>query len=434
MIVTLSRNKYKRYRTLGGTLAINQLQNLLMNNDFKSNIISSNIEKKIFVLFVVLFFLSDFLTKVSLVYFDSSFLRFAGIIKLGFEFIMLFFLIKEFKFNTALILGLILILAFFVSNFIKSEPINHDQLLKNAYYANRFLYIFIFIGFLKLYDVHFSGNDEFIKLFKTVLYMNAILIIVAFIFEIELFRSYFSSSRFGYDGIFSKHGEAAYYYIFLISILYFEYIKNKSRKNLLILISISLVVILLGKKNILLFLFLLFLAHIIFVLKKGKALGLLLIIFIPIILLLKEALLNGLFILSPYWENQYKSHGFMGMITSLRSNQLVDFINYIQSNWNVLNYFVGAGEYDEYIVEFEFVDVFMFFGLIGIIIFICLFKRYFYNKSNKISRLLLFCILMTSFFSGALFLSVTGMMFFNVIFQWINNTEFTDLEKKKISL
>ncbi len=388
-----------------------------------------NIIKRIFVVFVALCFVSDFLTKISITYGDSSFSRLAGVIKLIFEFLMIILLLKKKKITQGLVLGGILVFAFLISNInevlASPTPINHNTLIQNVYYANRYLYIFIFIAFLKLYEVEFSVKDSFIELFKLVLNINSIIIIIAFLFKIELFRSFPFSLRFGYDGVFSKNGEAAYYYMFFISILYNEYFLDKKVKSLMKVIAISIVSLLLGKKIILLFLFLLLVGHIAFVLRKTKELGLGLLIVMMGLGFYREVITATIFKISPFWEGVYQNYGLIGTLTSIRSKLFVDFIEHASANWNAVNYFFGTGEYEKYKVEFEFVDVFLFFGITGIIVFIYLLKKYFYNKTSMISRCLFLCILISSFFSGALFISVTSMIFFYVVFQCINSKEYT---------
>lgn len=398
---------------------------------------NSQIQNKWCIVFFIILIFSDFITKISFVYFDNVLERFAGIVKLIFEGIMIYFLIKNKKINQALFLGLILTATFFIINIreiITHSLLNFSIYIQNIYYANRYLYIFIFIAFLKLDDIDASLNEVFVTMFKKVMYFNSVLIIIGFLFKIELFRSYVYTTRFGYDGIFSKHGEAVYYYMFFISILYYKYIQNKTLNNLLKIIIISIISISLGKKAMLLFLFLITISHIIFVLKKGKSLGLVLTLITGCLFFFKNAILNLLFKISTFWEQEYLSNGFWSMITSIRSELFINFVNHIHLNWDLLNYLFGMGTYQEHKVEFEFVDVFMFFGLIGIVVYIYLFKKYFYKKGSIISAYLLFTILITSFFSGALFISVTSMMFFYIVFQWINSSEITPLKKSKIYL
>lgn len=396
------------------------------------NILNKNIKRKndlkgIFVFFVGLFFLSDFITKILIVYDFGSFNRIAGVIKLVFEIYMIVMLLKKRKINRVLILGLFLLGVFVISNLheliLHTEGFSYNVILDNIYYVNRYLYIFLFIGFLKSYEVSFERKNNFIKLFKTVLYINCYLIILGLIFEIELFRSYPYSNRFGYDGFLSKHGEAAYYFIFFITILYYEYINNKTPKKLFKLLVVSLVSILLGKKAVLLFLVLLILLHFTFVVKRIKEVVATVLISGAFIFFCNEALSELLFKIFPYWEEIRQRHDLLATITSTRSDLFKRFINDIAAEWETINYFFGIGEYERLKVEFEFVDVFMFFGLIGVLIFLLLFKKYFYNKENKLSTYLLLSVLITSFFSGALFISVTSMMYFYVVFQWINSSE-----------
>ncbi len=386
-----------------------------------SKIINRNktLAQKVLMLFVLMFFISDLITKI-FIYFDASLNRFAGIIKLIFECIMLYYIIKKKEKHYALLLGLILFFAFLISNIISKSYFDYTVVITNIYYFNRYIYIYLFIVFIKSAKINFQDFQDFVKIFKNVIYVNSVLILIGYLFEIEFFRSYPYSLRFGYDGIFSKNGEAAYYYIFCISILYYEYVLNKKKRYLIKLIIISSISLLIGKKSILLFLFLLSITHVIFVMKKKKILFFSVISAIIGLIFFKNNIGRLIFKMFPFWENVYNRYGLLGTLTSKRSTMLTDFIDYMIHEWNTLNYLFGIGEYEKHKIEFEFFDVFMFFGLIGVFVFWLLFKKYFYNRSNRLSVCLLMNILITSFFSGALFISVTGMMFFYMVFQWIN--------------
>lgn len=392
---------------------------------------NENTTKKIIVFFVALFFLSDFLTKILIVYDDTSFNRLAGVAKLIFEFVMLFFILKKGKINQPIILGSILLMAFLISKLgyviIDNQTVDYSVIVNNIYYLNRYLYIFIFIAYIKLYEVRFSGKDDFIELFKTVLYVNSVLIIIGFLFKIELFKSYSLTARFGYDGIFSKHGEAAYYYMFFISVLYYEYFLNRTMKKLILLVAVCLISTLLGKKANFLFLFLLLMTHFVFIKRKAKEVGVVLLLLLAVAVSFWGTISNLFFEIAPFWQTVYQKHGLMATLTSIRSDFLIKFFEYVSSNWNLLNYLFGMGDYETFKIEFELVDLFMFFGFVGVIVFGYLFKKYFYKKGHALSTYLLLSILITSFFSGALFISVTGMMFFYIVFQWINTPEVTPI-------
>lgn len=380
-------------------------------------------------------FITDFITNFLIDFEISTFTRVSGITKLVFEFVMIYFIVKEKKYKpkTVIVFTGLLFISFVLSNLnsIVSNPnyLSFSNLYDNVYYLNRYLYIFIFILFVGHKFPSHKYLDHLIKIFKKVLYFNTVLILLGWLFQLNFLKTYPSSLRFGYDGVFSKHGEAAYFYIFFIIILYYEYINYKSATKLLRLIVISCISILIGKKAILFFLALLFIAHFVFILKRIKLFVSTLTGLLITVYFLRHKIIDIIFTVFPIWESLYEKYGFWFAVTSKRSALLISFYEYISTDWNFLNYIFGKGEYELYKVEFELFDVFNFFGLVGLAIYICFFKVYFYKSTNKYSIVLLSCVLITSFFSGALFISVTGMMFFYVVFQWINSSELSSFRK-----
>lgn len=398
--------------------------------------LKENRQSSVFIdVLIITLFMSDFITNISNLYFDFKLYRLAGAVKLMFEVFMLITVFKNHRNieRLPLLLFFLLITAFAFSNFqfYTKEELSLNNFYENIYFLNRYLYIFIFIIFVKSLNVAENIYYQIVKRFKQILYINSILIITGLLLKIELFRSYPGTARFGYDGIFTKDGEAVYYYGFFICILYFEYISKKTKNSLLKLMAICLISILIGKKALLLFLFVLLVGHIAIWLKKAKQL---LYATVPIILVLvffRNKIMDTFFKLLPYWKSMYDKYGVFGALTSTRSNLAENFINYVISDWGVVNYLFGAGQYEMHKVEFEVVDLFLFFGTLGLLVYTILFKRYFYNAKLIVKNTLLSCILITSFFCGGLFISVMCMMFFFVVFKWLDIHE-TTLQEKTI--
>lgn len=393
-------------------------------------------EKYIYLSYIVIiFFLSDLITNISINYFEGSLSRLSGVVKLFFEIVMFGYIIKNFKeiHKHTLLLLLVLFFSFAISNSanVFSKTNYWENFFSNAYYFNRYSYIFLFIIFLQIYNPTYQFYHKIVRVFKGVMFINCIMIVIGWLFEIELFRSYPNTVRFGYDGLFSKDGEAVYYYIFFISILYYEYWLNNNNINLTKIGGGTLITLLMGKKAILLFLFLLLIGHMVFVVKKGKELACFLTLIIILIVSFKSEIVKLFIELFSFWNDVYEAYGFWGAVTSTRSGLFIDFIDFMNSEWRILNYLFGWGEYEKYMVEFEIVDIFLFFGIAGIIVYCFLIKNYFFSKQSKTSNVVILSTLLTSFFSGALFLSVSCMMMFYIITKWVDFKENNNKPNKR---
>jgi hypothetical protein len=100
-----------------------------------------------------------------------------------------------------------------------------------------------------------------------------------------------------------------------------------------------------------------------------------------------------------------------------------DAMHYIHENWNFLNYFIGGIDFNKVRVEFEFVDIFLFFGIIGIVVYTLFFKNAFFKKNNIVYNLILSAILLISFLSGNLIVSISNTLFFCITVLYLKKLE-----------
>ncbi|PWH83879.1 hypothetical protein DIS18_04820 [Algibacter marinivivus] len=375
---------------------------------------------------MTLFFIGDFLSKISNIYLDGSFYRVNGFLKLGFEIVLFYYFVVNFRKQKILLYPISFLFLFVINQFSIENSFSiffKGWSSGNIYFLNRFLYIFLFIAVFQFVELKTQTFPKIVNILEKVLIINGFLILLGFLFDLNIFKTYPSTVRFGYNGIFAKNGEVSYYYMFLISSLYYNFL-GKRQVNLIKLFFILLTSLLLGKKVMFLYLALLALFHLLIISKQKKILRPIIFFTFIIAVFLKNNIINNIIKYSSFWGNAYNEYGLMGAVTSTRSILLEKAIQYISNEWNFINYLIGGIEYNIYKVEFEFVDIFLFFGLIGVVIYFLFLINYFFERGNRNKNYLLTIILICSFFSGSLFLSVGCMMFLYITFKELVTQKF----------
>jgi len=386
-----------------------------------------NILKKhmdfVLLFFIIGFFISDFVTSITYKVFPGAFHRYSGIIKLLFEVIMIIMIISNRDKNRKALLFLFtLSLCFLISQFIvtKDGYFFKTQILEgNIYFFNKYIYILIFILFIKSVGVKKETFLRIFYFFIFILFINSIMILLGFLFEIQLFKSYEYTERFGYSGFFSKPEEAGFMYMIAIIYYYYLWVIKKENKYLFKILFWVFFALLIGKKAILLFLVLIFLGHTIFIAKYRMVYRFLL----PLIALgfyvFKESILRYMLELFPFWTDLYQQSGLLTTLSSKRDVLLVEAVNYIDLNWKFLNYIFGGIDISKYKVEFELVDLYMFLGVFGIAFYFYLIIFHFLKKGSFLKKTLLLTVFSTSFLSGGLILNVTAIIIFYIVANYL---------------
>jgi hypothetical protein len=125
----------------------------------------------------------------------------------------------------------------------------------------------------------------------------------------------------------------------------------------------------------------------------------------------------------------YEKHGLITFITSKRDLLFKDAIAYIQEHWNALNYAIGGIDLKIYRVEFEFVDIFLFLGIIGTLVYILVLKKvFFHKKQDWLYTAFFLTILLISSLGGNLFFSITNAFCFAVVFSYLKGINTAEKE------
>ena len=368
--------------------------------------------------FLVLIFVGNFLAKMSVFYFEDSFNRINGIIKLAFELVLVFYIIKNLRFEKSFLFTVLLILIAIVGNFAIGKSVSDfakSYSSGSLFILNNYIFITIFVTATQLYEFPKSFFSRTLEVIERLILLNCIFIIIGAIFDIEFFRTYPYSARFGYNGFFVKNGEVSYLHMFIFAKYYWAYIQ----KNEIIWFRVLLIFIaslLIGKKIMILFLLLLFGYHLIVMSKQKKVFRVISVALIALGIFFGRTLFHNLLSLSSFWATIHNEYGLLGTITSTRSLNLEKSFDFISENWNLINYFFGGIDYLKYRVEFEFVDLLLYFGLLGSATYVYFIKRYFFSNEFLFNSLLLI-VLFCSSLAGGLFISVLCMIIFYIFSQ-----------------
>ncbi|MBC8755332.1 hypothetical protein H2O64_11645 [Kordia sp. YSTF-M3] len=375
------------------------------------------------IVFLMTFLISDFLTSVAYKLMPNSFYRYSGAIKLVFEVLMVGMIITNFKKSIRTFWFILAFtISFIISQFLLNEPGAYDfktQLLSgNIYFFNRYIYLLIFILFIKTVLLKEETYEKIYRYFEYFLYINAIALLVGYLFHVEIFRSYEYTTRFGVSGFFSKPGEASYMYMIAVIVSYYFWIEKKSKKDfykLLFFIACSLC---LGQKKMLLFLGLLGVVHLIHYNRFKKVFRILLPVSLAVFLFFKESIIQAVLSRSPFWKVIYEESGLMSAIFSYRDQLFVNAITHIEENWTFLNYIFGGLDFNHFKVEFEFIDLYIFLGVSGIVYYLYVVSSCL-NGGNFLKRNLIVITFLSSLLSGGLILNVTAAIFLYIAAKYI---------------
>ncbi len=370
----------------------------------------------------------DFITKIILTYNLNILPRFSLIPKALINIVLLFLLIKAFDFkkHKYVILFFLVLLSSFSAFLLLYQNSNIETILKQLYTLSLYSYFFILITFFNSLKENLKMHllEGLKKAVINVGIISCILMIIGFLADIELFRSYQNTNRFGFNGIFLKTSEASYFFIFLITLAYFDYVENKKNKFLLLLfLSFS---VFLGTKIIWLFLTLFF----IYVLSINyKKITGLIILTIPIIYLFFRNQIDVFLIrYLPNGEILYKENNIITVLTSTRDLLLDKTIGFMSDNWMFYNYLIGGNKYASFKVEFEFFDLFSLFGIFGLLLFLFFLKKEFFKKAKNCYKThMLIIVLICAFFAGNFFKS---FMCVTLLYTVFGNTNYKIITQK----
>jgi len=374
----------------------------------------------------IILMLSNFITKyllfvkpISNVIYPSTVLKFTFIL------IVLLLFVKN-HLKTKISIAVVVLFFLFLINLIDDYKLLTKQLvIENIHYFLKHIFLFLLIPVICSLDK--SSLLKTVNWLVIIGVVNVGLMFLGFVFDINLFKSYPNTARFGYNGILPIQGAGTFFYAFLILLSFF---KAYQEKNGWVLWTYFLIIligsILLGTKASYLFT-MLFLVGLLFFYTKNKllvftffsAVGIFIVVFFKKIIMKMIAFQN-------IGKDIYEEKGVFTFLMSKRDLLFQKALTHMNKEWTVVNYFVGGLNFKAIRVELELIDVFLFFGILGVIVYCWMIKSFFYIKGNPLYNYFLVLVLFISMLTGNLFSSITNTLFFVITFTFSQ-----DLNSKK---
>ena len=377
------------------------------------------------IVLLISVFLFDFITKVHVIYDLKGFIRYSAIPKLVIELLLVCFLLKNFfkaKVNIYYLI-LISVSVFFGTLFVEHD-LDFDFIYRKGYTLNKYLFSFILASVILSINIE-NQKKTINTIEKTILIigiLNSIFIIIGLMTNTELFRSYPHSLRFGFNGFFVKTSETSYLYILLIISTYYYY--KKTSKGSFLCLYFILISLLIGTKVIWFFLFFLVMIH--FLLNSRRVVRIFFKIYfvlVSIIVIFKGELITNFIVNSfSFGPKLFKEHGLITVLTSKRDLLFISTYDYVIENWTIINYLLGGIDNKKYGVEFELIDIFAFFGIIGSVLFSILINRvYRFHLFDRLKLILFIYFFMVVFSAGNFFTSIICSSFAFIVFFKMND-------------
>jgi hypothetical protein len=385
------------------------------------NVFRKLISNKSLAIFTLLLFLLNFLSKVlkesfsvRIPLYPSTVLKLGGVTLLFLYFIC-YVRTKKIAWYVYTIL-----LVFSIDLLIKvMQDAPSTMLFNRAYFF--FKGIFFFLLLVGIKDLGKKELEKPIDMLMAIGKFNLALILIGALFDINIFKSYPHTDRFGFNGIMAEPGISSYMYMLLAIVAYLRY--RYQNYNYWTAVFMLIALVFLGTKSAYLFVGIIILIHILYLLKKLVYQLSFVTAMIVTAIILKDKLVQLAINSFNFGTYLYEKHGFLTFITSKRDLLLQDTITYIDENWSIYQYIIGGMDFRKHRVEFEFIDVFLFFGIIGIAVYILALKNLFFTHKPKMLYTVLFLvILLICSLGGNLFFSITNSFCFVIVFLYLNKS------------
>ncbi len=282
------------------------------------------------------------------------------------------------------------------------------QILKET---NKYVFPIILFWVFRL-----SQSKYFLKIFEFLYLTSAVLVISAFITGNSFFYTY-GQERFGFKPMIAAHNEVTLFWI--IGVVYqIDKIRNTfSLFNLFSLLFIVVASILLGTKAIILFYLFLCIWGIFRLVEVAviyKWLFIVSIVGLLMIFLIKTGIFS-------FFEEIYHAKGIVYALSSMRSEILVGRVLDTISNWQWYNYIIGGYFFKLPIAEMDLVDLFIFYGGLGVVLYFRLiFKTIFsFSSDNKLAWFFVSQFIIIGGLAGHFFSSGTNAAYLAVLcYHW----------------
>ena len=245
---------------------------------------------------------------------------------------------------------------------IKEYSLRDSLTTGQLYYVAKIIFPLLFLGFWSLLDNEKIRTAFMIRLIESLFLINAGLILFGGILaEISLMESYPLSGRWGYCGLLLDRVTTQLAYGLL---LLHNWSPNKPFywKNFVFIICLLVS----GQKAGFLWLGL----FIVFVVIRSSVLRNAIVLLAAAIFAFIPYYIKLLVGLSPFWEKVYEKHGILGVVFSLRNELLWSVFESEKENTSITEVLFGGISRFPTRIEFLPLDLFIYFGFVGLVFFI----------------------------------------------------------------
>jgi hypothetical protein len=217
----------------------------------------------------------------------------------------------------------------------------------------------LFLGVWQASVNHNRFTNLFLNLIYNLTLLNSALICFGAVFDVSVFESYPASGRWGYSGFLARGYSVILSSIFLIDLL------RKQHFNFINVLFMVVALLCSGTKaGLLSFGFIVF---IVMIKKKRIRFGIAGVGAILLVTLPKW--MPWLVSFDVFWKQVYSAHGAWGVLFSLRNENLIMLKEILIERYSLFDWLLGGEiRFEELWVEMHLFDLFVFYGLIGLII------------------------------------------------------------------
>ncbi|MCU4158211.1 hypothetical protein J1N10_19710 [Carboxylicivirga sp. A043] len=382
--------------------------------------------------FVESILLTLFIVDAYSFYIDSSIglhedKRFSFVFRAVIEITLLLVVYKKKEYNKkyvfyALIL-LVLPLIWLLLGYIYNEnlTITFNQIFQIVKESNKYIFpVIVFWAF------SLSRSKHVLKVFELIYLVSAVVVINAFLTDNGLFYTY-GQIRFGFKPMIAAHNEATLFWIIGIVYQVDKLKKEKKFQNFIPFITIVIASVLLGTKAIVLFYLMISAWGLIKVSSISNLYKWIGVAFIFTSLSF-FVYYSGIY---HFFEERFHTQGILYSLTSMRNEIIVSRVIPTLNNWNWYNYFIGGYFQKLPIAEMDLVDLFVFYGGLGALIYFTLiFKTLFaFSRDNLLGLFFVSQYILIGALAGHFFTSGTNAVYIVILCIYLQG-KFDSSQKK----
>lgn len=390
--------------------------------------------------FVILMFLSD-AANALLLKIDNQPIRVSIIIR-GLALIYFVILLSGYsKGRQVLGIVFILFLVFLIGGISETLAGNDYIGFENINLFFKLSFIFVCWEVLRKYINEPKKRGKLFKIFEIIILVQSVTIILGFLFKLDIFSSYGQDYRFGYKGLIPAQNEVSGF--FIIAMYYFLWKVVDQHKGIIQLLIVLLAGLLTGAKVALIFPLLL----LIYLLIWTRAflsrrvflfLCLFLLILAPVVIFNLDHISERLSPTFQYFSYQLSvgnNPDYFSLFMSGRDLYIQNSIQQIFSNKGIHNILFGGHNLTVTSTETDFLDVFLFIGSIGLIIFYLFYLKILLNpqKGALNKHQLIFAVVWigVSSVAGHLVFSAINSMYLAILLLAFTIEKYSEIQQNK---